>query len=647
MYAIIILSAIAAGWCTLQAAHKREQEGQYMHKILSLKAIRCIEKGELQAVTAQQEQATHAAEQAEQQTVVYSAAAAVDVENEQQLVQKSATMQDISAKEHDHAVAMWHKVQDVDAQRLETLHQLEEEYQQEQELLRKLRNDKIHSGLCTWRGIASVCDMIGGVAALQDQANQVATQIHRDMLRLRQAERQEFLETIVAKALENKTERFKETAASLQRTAQWWHERAQQDQALAKRWNDAAIELEQEEELLEQRSEAYRQATEQMSQTIQQLLQSSLKAKRASQVYSVTSLVLAVLALMCLVGSVIPRLVTTVQSVLEWYQSPKTDETAVWCTISYSYLHLLIFLSTAVWCQDYVGHLDQFQADKRTVIVCYFSCVAAVTQSLLLHAIPYVIAEASDWNASDWKPLTVMMGKYFVLRVLCLMPLFAMELLFVWLSPLRTWALSPTGAHATVTILLLIVLYAAHLTWLGQATSSRSDQSTSSISHASFDDNYDHEVGSSPSLLSGNAQSASAATERTPLSDTHISATSTDIFPHAYLSGIESSSPTHLIQETDHCSQYSLHSDSPYYVNLREELYKLFLPFEMLTCFCMVLIVNIGLQNLFGELSMFAFALGLFLMTIVALAIQLRRSAVTRSTTTSFSEIVVPKILSV
>lgn len=123
----ILLTALTAGWCTRQAALAQSQEGLLTHHILQLTAIRTMEQGEWQAVKAQQAAAANAVDTARGKSAVYNAAVAVDVQQEQHWTQQSDQLQQLALQEHDHATAMWNKVHDVDAVRLELLHQLEAE----------------------------------------------------------------------------------------------------------------------------------------------------------------------------------------------------------------------------------------------------------------------------------------------------------------------------------------------------------------------------------------------------------------------------------------------------------------------------------------------------------------------------------------
>ena len=537
-----------------------------------------MEQMELEVTQSEAAQVAQSATRAHEKSQQYAFQAShVDHIQVERYESQGANMTKIAKQEQEEANSIWDEVEKTDEARLELLDELEREKDNEKELMKKLRNDKFHSCLCGWKGIRAICAVLGGTTQLQTQAYTVDSQIHRDMQQLEAVERREFLEAAAAEILQGTANKYEHFRDELVKLSQLWSQREQLDRAEAIEWNQTAQSLDYDSELMKARVESYIKNKNHMSTTKRQLLDSASIEARVSRRYSVVSVILAMLALPFFVHSAAPKIVVLTQDLVAWSRDSTDDrETEVWRAAIYNGLHVLFFLASAVWCSDYVFHLDQYIIEKRAVVVLYFAFLASVGQSLFLHALPHDTAERPWAHPIDLRTIGLIC-KYFAFRSICLVPLFSMELLFVWLSPLRTLFLNPSWKQAFLTHILMTVLLTVYLCYFehGREEYSPSDDSTAlMMEHAK------EEFHSSP------------ATEQTPLNEAS-SATATEILPHMYLAGMD------IHVETS--SHYSLQSSSPFFISIQEELTKLILPFELFVVFCMLLVLCIGLDNLVGN----------------------------------------------
>jgi hypothetical protein len=588
LFTAAVVSTALAGWFTIKSGQAGSEEGRLMHQALALTALNVMEDMEYQA-TQMESQVVHAAyDSARSESHQYAYQAAIDNVYASRTETIAEYMAKIAAEEQEGANDMWSTMDETDAARLELLNRLDEERQAKENLLQKLRDNQFGDGVCGWKGIRSLCTLVGGSASLlQSQADSLSTQIHRDMQARAAVDHREFMERLVANALQDKETMYQESAKALFDAATLWQIQADKDRQEAILLNRTAFDLKLDGIVLKLRLAGYASSMKRLSATTTELLDQAKEAQMKSQRFSMAALILAATASVFFLYEAVPRLVLCVQELGVWSRDEKRFDKEIRHAAFYSLLHIMIFLVTAGWCRDDVYNLDQYSVEKRAVVIAYFAFLASILQSLFLHAIPHIHAEHvwTTLSSPNVKSLALIC-KYFCLRALCLLPLFAMELLFAWLSPLRTWALDPGFRQYFLTDIFLVVLLTLYYVYFepcAEQYCSASGQSTVCMVQNSSDDQS-----TSHSLM---------ATERSPLKETK-SPTATEIVPYLFLTGIVTD------EEMETSSHYSLHSESPHYVSIQEELSKLILPFEMLATFCLMLIVYVGLKNLLGNAAL-------------------------------------------
>jgi hypothetical protein len=574
LYVFMVLAVILASHLELRSQDALIDMSAAALQALRLTAIAAMEQGEYIVLEREAAHDANAAEQYQQAAKFLEYRSNVDTIYAERNRKRGHYFEQIASQEQAQADAAMKKVQRDEALRVELLANLTADEQQEADLEQQERDRTVHSSLCNaTRIFETVCALIGGAPGLtQRQELDEQRKIVQESQALTELEKREFIDELVAKILQGKTNEYNKTAADLFHLAVLWDTRAHQDAEAAARDGETAAELFAEEERIETRIQKEKGWKNENMWAVGELLSEAERYGRVAYRYALDAVLLAFAALLYF----LPTAGLKSASLARTLMHPRDVEDNL-RTFSYCVQHALIFLLvTGMIDNDYLLYLDRYDVPKRAVIVIWFAYLAAGLQTILLHTVPHCMAEYpfDRRNLGD-------ISLQFFLRMFATMAFFTMELLIMWLTfrdvlftadsvrSLSSWSVRLVG----------ILMLAAHIAVFeprGVSTGSRvaDEQSTVLMSDDEEDDDESQ------------ATESQAVTESSPLRGDAISATPTEDLPLIYF---RMASPNRT------GSAGSSSSRSPYTMNIDEEYTKLSITFEVLLTVCAFCVLRNGM----------------------------------------------------
>lgn len=552
----MIIGTVLTGWSTRQGLRHRTDQNEAYHAALQLTAVWMVQENEEPILLAVAETDRQKYQQALEQ-----------VARSEFLYQRDRLQ---AAQTEENATALWEQAEGEEARaqqlqelsmnhtdraRLVLLEQIDTERREKEIALQHLRNSQVHEGFCQWYGIRGICDVIGGVPALQDRVNATDAAIQQDLLHLNAIEQEEYLQKLLVDAWHNQSLRHQIRADELREVALQWRQRARDDLERVAYWNRTAAVLHDEAGHLRDRAQALQESRPSLTATIENLLLRVRQDRNSANRYLVGALCLAVLPLVYFVVVSTYKVTEEVSELWVW-EEWQGDRKRLYWSASYIVLHVLIFLVMTIWCQDFVAYLDQLETRKSAVIVFYFSALGSFTQAMVLHGIPLILTKTTLTAAKS-------LGKHTTLRIVFLIPTFAMELLTVWLSPLRNPVLNMSSRGILGVHILLAILLTLHYVYYAEAFLEEDDMEEYTADSMEDDDDDDETKDEEECVLINEETNLVKATQRSP--------TGTDLFPTLYWTTSFHDTTRH---ETDPDGR-SLHYTSPHKVNIPQEISRL------------------------------------------------------------------------
>lgn len=573
VYSVALLMAFSAGWMTLYGLAARRHEGQQMHAALQMSAMQTILQMELNSISNQMEYANVEWHHLQQQAEGFIHQVQWEVEQAKQDAIRAQSYQKAAQKDQQKAHWMINQVNSTEHNRLALLQTIHDEEQAEKEMLQQLRDAEFSSDLCDTRGISYLCDLIGGVTNLQKDADETDLQRHRDMERLEELDQQEYLQIIAYQAFQHQADKYQRDADDLTHTASLWAEQANQDQIEADVLVKDAEVVEQQAVALEQQVRSYESSILELTNVTNEMLHDAHRYEKISVHDFGISLVLVLLPLVVFTFRCVTRLVLAI----DYFGSNQHSTKDLTHGVGHIALHALFFLAMAVTCREYLAHLDQYSTRKRFIVICYVAFLGAVAQSFWLQAIPHTLFE-QHWRTSQNVTGGTMwvIVQMFLMRLTLLLPFFFLEILFLWLSPLRQTVLHFSDRmlfFVYLSLMLGIVLYILYLEPRQVSVSIHSHRDDDFT--ISQDDSEDEEE---------------CAKESTPLKSADYNTTDTELFLEMLVA--------QRMDQNERDLSHSLNASSPFYVDFPNGLRQIFLFAEVFLLFCVLVILNLNIELL-------------------------------------------------
>ena len=477
-------------------------------------------------------------------------------------------------------------VQDDETQRLQVLANLSIDEQRRDDLQYQLNH--IGNGACDYALVSWACNLIGrtGDISLQtrvsNQKDELQKQVQDEYILIQQEldendqlSRREFLETLIANALQGQAQKYNQTAMELLKVAEFYENRSNVEFQRAFRYNVTAKHLHDtaqglfqtaQSELDDEHTELSK--AEELLDHAQSLYQKALHESIWASLYAMT-------ALGFFGRLVVQKFTTIVQSmaigsVEKDLSSSTTTQTSttLYRHISYGALHVLIFFISIGLSGDFVGQIDRYNWKQRTVIIAWFCSLAATIQTTILHTLPHCLA--TEWPYS-W-PDILHIWKHTAYRLFTLLPLFAMEFVMAWVLSGRT--ILSTRVAAFFGQWSVVIAVFGLLLWHVKVFEPR----TTDVS-----DGYD----TLSSVTGVTTTCPDDVSEFTPLTKTSItSAGSTaEVFVTMNLG-------SRTLHDDSSSSLRSLEPTSPYFVHVPTECSRLVFCFEILVCVCLLRVIT-------------------------------------------------------
>ena len=484
-------------------------------------------------------------------------------------------MAEMANLEQQKAESMLDKSHFTEELRQKVLANITQTQEDEEETLEQIR--KIHEGACSWKGLSTICDTVGGITGLQQKADKEALLIQSEWREAAALDRQEKLQSMIAEMLVGKAEKFNETASDLLRVADLWEAHADRQWEMALAMNETSQEMEEEA------SEKEHEVSEMISD-INELQIEAHKYLRAAQMDHVAAYWFAIAAIVTGFSALFFFVITAASRALVFFEQAsyidpaRNEDTATWYNATYCVLHGFVFLVTVGMTGDYFFHMSQYPVGQRAIILVWFSFLASVFHTFLLQAVPRFLVECRAQVPSITDFVFHLICKFLVFFFV-----FMIEVLLVWLSLGRT-LFSPPIVNAVSAIpfcLMVVVLALVHAVYFDKQTQQPGNES---VTVWRCDDQ---------STILSNAgasyQTSFATSECTPLRKEEILSHGTVIDLHG-----------------EDLTRSSLSSESrtswrEYFVALRKELYQIVLPFEILVVACMVTVLRSCLMTVWNS----------------------------------------------
>jgi hypothetical protein len=446
---------------------------------------------------------------------------------------------------------------------------------------------KLHSGsFCGPQLMHSVCDVLGGAAELQHQANQEALKIHRDWLAAQKAGRVEAMEEYVVDILQGKTSEYNRTATGLLRAAAEWDKSAAYDLKRAEEYNATALDfaaaagrLEQQQQNENEWQSKNRSAAQHILSELEHEHEEISRNAALAVVVALPAIVFFSFRMMVGLGS----LLTTLSP-----GSSPTDDRDFYRAVVNCIQHVMIFLFVVGIVGNEFQTIHLYDIRQSGAVISRFILLASFLQALFLQALPHI---ESEWplERTDTSPIIKNFGR----RLVAISALFAIEVLLAWLS-MRNWLFTPDVIAFCGSTLFRAASLVAMFMESGcfgprEALDSSDGQST---------------------VLTEDDSSTAFFSEATPLTMANISIQTGE-------------SPTDALMQIDLSPEgrrnyaalemqfmyTSSSASSPYSISMKEELLRLEVPFDALILACAAIVF----RNALAIASLDATFMGTFL----------------------------------
>jgi hypothetical protein len=527
---------------------------------MKLAALAVMENGEAQELELQADHARDEASALQQQASRsrYYSKADRDIADKDRI--RAATFERATTNEQEATDRMTDKAQEEHLVLMALLANVTLELKQEKEDMEDLKN--MHRGVCGVPMMQQVCDLLGGAAELQDQADQEALKIHRDWLLAQKSGRREAMEEYVANILQGKTSVYNRTATGLLRAAAEWDQRAEYDLKRAAAYNATASDFAAAAGRLEQQEKNVNEWQSKNRSNAQHILleleHEHLEIARNSALAVVVALpAIIFFSYRMMVGC--GSLLTTLSP-----GSSPTDDREFYRAVVNCIQHVMIFLFVVGIVGSDFQNIHLYDVRQSGAVIARFSLLASFLQAFFLQALPHI---ESEWPLEPTDISQIM--KNFCRRLVALSALFAIEVLLAWLSA-KSWVFTPVFVAFCGSALFRAASLIAMVMESGcfeprEAMDSSDGQST---------------------VLTEDDSSTAFISEATPLTIANVSI-QTGESPTDALMQMElgpEGRRNYAALETQ--SSYTSSSISPYSVSLKEELLRLEMPFTALILLC-------------------------------------------------------------
>lgn len=382
-------------------------------------------------------------------------------EKEEKYAERNKERSDTYARaaelDQQEATALLYIASQDDELREEIIRNITRDQNVEDELQNEIK--QVHTGLCGKKIFSTVCDIVGGTADLQRQADEETLKIHHEMSLRDKVSKREFTEKLVAASLQGNATEYKETSVELRQTAEYWDKQSQQDSMKASQLNTTSSQYEQASTNLKNHVHKILNYESSNINLAERNFEEAEAAYNTALKQAILACVYAILAGFFFGSKVLVAIINYTSKVMNWiasnhnnnnsgsrrrqrsssssssappfasYNDDKMNE--VRRCVSYCVLHFVIFFITAGLCRDYVSIIGQYGFRERTAIITWFSFLGSTIQTFALHFVPHCMAEwpihNNNINTNDLRNI----AKHTSLRLVMLMVLFGIELLIV------------------------------------------------------------------------------------------------------------------------------------------------------------------------------------------------------------------------
>lgn len=476
----------------------------------------------------------------------------------------------LAAQDQEEANEMFESALQDDRLRVEILKNMSIDQQEQERLVNDLR--KVNDGVCHYKLIGWFCDIIGGAADLQREADDEYIKIQRQWGEEQEVSRREFMESLVASTLQGQATSYNRTATELLNTALYWESRSKVDYALATKYNmtaasyaEAAKKMEDygEKDLVWERSN--------LSLAEDTFAQAEAKFRRGIVLAFIAS-VEAIVALAFFGTRSLMKFFVVGEVVKKWTADTRTTKTDLYRCVAYSSLHVLMFFLCTGLIGKPMAFLTQYVWRERAALIIWFGFFAGTMQTFFLHVLPHVLVEWPT-DANDRYHI----GKHGLLRLIFLSILFGLEMLSVvvfWGSTVLSLRVVSFFGMPIV----IVVIFGSFLSYLyvfePRYPAIADDHSTMSTLLSESTD--DESTFATPSEITPLAS-------RSPTGKASLSSTSSSVAVRA----LDLSRGARFLDATDLQSLVSMNSDSPYYVNAELEWFYVGLAFDLFLVLCL------------------------------------------------------------
>lgn len=459
---------------------------------------------------------------------------------------------------------------------------------------------KLHSGsICGALMMHQVCDVLGGAAELQHQADQEALKIHRDWLAAQKAGRIEAMEEYVVAILQGKTSEYNRTATGLLKAAAEWDKSAAYDLNRAAEYNATASDFAAAADRLEQQEKKENEWQSKNRSAAQHILSELRDEHLEIARNSALAVVVALPAILFFCF----RMIVGLSRLLATWSPPgssPTDDKAFYRAVVNCIQHFMIFLFVVGVVGNDFQNIHLYDVRQSGAVISRFVLLASFLQAVFLQALPHM---ASEWplERSDILPIIKNFGR----RLVALSALFAIEVLLSWLS-IKCWLFTPDSIAFLGSALFRAATLIAMVVEIGcfgprEAVDSSDGQST---------------------VLTEDDSSTAFISEATPLTMANVSIQTgespTDALVHIDLSPEGRRNYAAMEMHSLYTSNSAL---SPYSISLKEELLVLEMPFDALILACVAIVFRNSLAIALLDATFLVLYLAVFSVLLAAFVV--------------------------
>jgi hypothetical protein len=561
MYSLVLLFVYLAIMLDIRMLNSMDEMAGHIRWALKFRALSQIFAIETFMVEYQASFERAQSESFQAQARQYFEISELDKQREGQADSEAKKYEDLSEEEQAEADAMYDKVRQEEILRIEIQKNLTRDEQIESEVQEKLKS--MNQGLCAYEVAGWLCDLVGGTVELKREADQETLQIQQEMEYLQNVKQHEYLDQLVANALQGNATAYNQTASELLETANYWDKKARDDANLAAQMNATSIELMNLTQILDERGrkeEKYRESELYFSEKElgMALASYAVATRRAS-----AAVFFAVLALAFLIPRLASRLIAATRSA--YTSLCATSDLDFGRRLCAAILHIFVFFVAAGACGSLVSRIEEYGWRERAAIVFWFASVAGLMQTLVVQTLPHALAE---WPPQGRDVLVV--AKYSAMRFVSLALLYAIEFLVVCTSFPALISSDVTGFFGSPVIVLVFLSKCALYLYVFEPKGYNQDCGASMTSTLATVDDFSRSLSEATPLTAPDEASYSKASLTGPGS-TAAELLNMDLGPEG-----------RRVDNPPSEQSYSLDSRSPYFVDRSKEVRYLAIAFDVL-----------------------------------------------------------------